>query len=244
MKKEYNDLHELIMDDLFPEIDVKLRSGWHCDEEEIQDYDFITQALDWLMIYYERYECELVYASEGYYYLRPISKLIKTYSLGMEAMVVSQFLALMKMDPQYLETSGNFNLQELLEKIELLLGRTQINRIFLRRKRNKELVGEQDIASFQQAVKKALRELARLGFVTINTDFSKIYPRKPIFRFIDPVRNLENPAQALENLVKGENPFAGENEEKEEERIGENGENSLAQKQEDKAEEDIEENHE
>ena len=207
MANEYNDLHELVMDPLFPEIDVKLRSGWHCDEEEIQSYDFITQALDWLTIYYDLYGCELVYASEGYYYLRSVSNLIKTYSLGFETMVVSQFLALMKLDPQYLETSGFFDLQELMDKIELLLGKNQISRIFLKRKKDREMVGEHDILNFQQAVKRSLRELARLGFVTLNTDFSKIYPRKPIFRFVDPVRHTEDPQEALESLVRGENPF-------------------------------------
>ncbi len=211
MKKEYRDLHELIMDPLFPETDIRLRAGWHCDEEEIQVYDFITQALDWMTVYYDLYGCELVYASEGYYYLRPISKLIKSYSLSMESMVVSQFLALMKMDPQYLETSGTFDLSELIERIELILGKSQVNRIFLKRKKDKELVGEQDITNFQQVIKRTLRELSRLGFVTINPDFTKIYPRKPVFRFIDPVKNHENPNKALESLVKGENPYSLEN---------------------------------
>lgn len=217
MKKEYNDLHELIMDPLFPEIDVKLRGGWHCDEEEIEAYEFITRALDWVTIYYDLYGCELVYAAEGYYYLQPVSKLVKTYTLGIESMIVSQFLALMKMDPRYLESSGSFDFQELVDKIELLLGKNQINRIFLRRKREKEMVGEHDIANFHQAVKKSLRELARLGFVTLNTDFSRIYPRKPIFRFMDPVRDLDNPEKALESVVRGEDPFLTDAEEPEEE---------------------------
>ena len=210
MTKNYSDLHELIMDPLFPEIDVKLRSGWHCDEEEIQAYDFVTQAMDWLTIYYDLYGCELVYASEGYYYLRPVSDLIKSYSLGFESMVVSQFLALMKLDPQYLESSGTFDIQELMDKIELLLGKNQIARIFLKRKKDREMVGEQDLFNFQQAVKRSLRELARLGFVSLNVDFSKIYPRKPIFRFVDPVRQAEDPKEALESLVRGENPFDAE----------------------------------
>jgi len=217
MKKEYNDLHELIMDPLFPEIDVRLRGGWHCDEEEIEAHEFITRALDWMTIYYDLYGCELVYATEGYYYLQPVSNLIRTYTLGMEAMVVSQFLALMKMDPQYLESSGSFGFQELIEKIELLLGRDQINRIFLKRRRERELVGEHDIANFHQVVKKALRELSRLGFVTINPDFSRIYPRKPIFRFMDPVRDLDNPGKALESVVRGEDPFLADADTEEEE---------------------------
>ncbi len=217
MTKEYNDLHELVMDPLFAEIDTKLRAGWHCDEEDIQAYEFVGQAQDWLTVFYDLYGCELVYASEGYYYLRPVSKLIKSYSLGLETMVVSQFLALMKLDPQYLETSGSFDLQELLERIELLLGRSQINRIFLRLKKERELVGEQDMTNFQLAIKRSLRELARLGFVTVNTDFSQIYPRKPIFRFMDPVKGAENPKEALESLVKGENPFEVEKSEEREE---------------------------
>jgi len=204
---EINDLHDLLLDPLFPPLDIKLRAGWHCDEEEIQEYDFISQTQDKIELFYELYGYELLFATEGYYYLQPVSKEIKTYYLGLESMVVSQFLALMKMDPQYLETSGFFDLQELLDKIELLVGRSQVNRIFLKRKKEREIVGEQDIINFQLAVKRSLRELARLGFVSINSDFSKIYPRKPIFRFMDPVRNLEDPQKALESIVKGENPF-------------------------------------
>jgi len=210
MTDSYADLHELIMDPLFPEVDVRLREGWHCDEEEIEAYDFITRALDWLTVYYDVYGCELVYAAEGYYYLRPVSKLIKTYVLGLESMVVSQFLALMKMDPQYLETAGSFDFMQLVERIELLLGRQQIGRIFLRRKKAVEAVGEAEVANFQLAVKRSLRELARLGFVTVNPDFSRIYPRKAIFRFLDPVRHLTHPQEALERLVQGENPFEAE----------------------------------
>ncbi len=216
MEKEINDLHDLLLDPLFPGIDTKFRAGWHCDEEEIQMFDFINKNQDKIEMFYELYGYELLYASEGYFYLRPVAKEIKTYFLGMETMVVSQFLALMKMDPQYLESAGNFDLQELMNKIELLLGINQVNRIFLRRKRDREMVGEQDMLNFQQVVKRSLRELARLGFVTITPDFSKIYPRKPIFRFMDPVRNANNPAEALESLVKGEDPFNIEEEIEEE----------------------------
>ena len=207
MDKEINDLHDLLLDPLFPELDMKLKSGWHCDEEEIEAFEFITQVQDKIEMFYELYGYELLYATEGYYYLRPVSSAIKIYKLGMESMVISQFLALMKMDPQYLESSGYFNLQELLDRIELMLGKEQISRIFLKRKRTREAISEQDIATYQQSVKRSLRELSRYGFVSINPDFSKIYPRKPIFRFMDPVRNMDDPRKAMESLVKGDNPF-------------------------------------
>ncbi len=215
MDIEIKDLHDLLLDSLFPAIDVKLRVGWHCDEEDIQEFDFIKINQDQIEVFYELYGYELLYATEGYFYLRPVSKDIKVYSLGMESMVVSQFLALMKMDPKYLETSGFFDLAELLEKIELMLGSNEVNRIFLKRRKEREMVGEQDIQNFQLAVKRSLRELSNMGFVSINPDFSKIYPRRPIFRFMDPVRDLDNPEQALKSIVKGEDPFA-ENDETEE----------------------------
>lgn len=216
MDIEIKDLHDLLLDPLFPAIDVKLRVGWHCDEEDIQEFEFIRTNQDQIEVFYELYGYELLYATEGYFYLRPVAKDIKVYSLGMESMVVSQFLALMKMDPKYLETSGFFDLTELMEKIELMLGSTEVSRIFLKRRKERELVGEQDIQNFQQAVKRALRELAGYGFVSINPEFSKIYPRKPIFRFMDPVRDLDNPKEALENIVKGVNPFEEDNVAKEE----------------------------
>jgi chromosome partition protein MukE len=207
MEKEINDLHDLLLDPLFPELDMKLKSGWHCDEEEIEAFEFISRVQDKIEMFYELYGYELLYATEGYYYLQPVSNNIRIYKLGMESMVISQFLALMKMDPQYLESSGYFDLSELLERIELMLGKQQVSRIFLKRKRVKEAISDQDILVFQQSVKRALRELSRYGFVTLNTDFSKIYPRKAIFRFMDPIRNLDDPRKAMESLVKGENPF-------------------------------------
>ncbi len=207
MDIEIKDLHDLLLDPLFPAVDVKLRIGWHCDEEDIQEFDFIRINQDQIEIFYELYGYELLYATEGYFYLHPVSKEIKVYSLGMESMVVSQFLALMKMDPKYLATSGFFELAELIEKIELMLGSSEVNRIFLKRRKEREMVGKQDIQNFQLAVKKSLRELAGMGFVSINPDFSKIYPRKPIFRFMDPVRDLDDPEEALKSIVKGVNPF-------------------------------------
>ncbi len=212
MEIEINDLHDLLLDPLFPELDMKLKSGWHCDEEEIEAFEFITRVQDKIEMFYELYGYELLYATEGYYYLQPVSSSIKIYKLGIESMVISQFLALMKMDPQYLESAGYFNLQELLERIELMLGNRQISRIFLKRKRIKETISDQDILSFQQPVKRALRELSRYGFVTVSTDFNKIYPRKAIFRFMDPIRNLDDPRKAMESLVKGENPFESSDE--------------------------------
>lgn len=207
MTDEIKDLHDLLLDPLFPEIDTKLKAGWHCDEEEIKEFEFITRNLDKIEMFYELYGYEVLYATEGFYYLKPVSKEIKTYFLGMESMVVSQFLALMRMDPQYLEAAGYFDLQELLEKIELMLGQKQISRIFLKRKREKSHFGEQDAQNFSQSVKKSLRELSRYGFVSINPEFTRIYPRKPIFRFIDPIRELDDPKRALEQVVQGENPF-------------------------------------
>ncbi len=212
MEQEINDLHDLLMDPIFPELDMRLRSGWHCDDEEIEAFDFITRTQDKIEMFYELYGYELLYASEGYYFLRPNSSKIKVYTLGVESMIVSQFLALMRMDPQYLESTGVFDLQELIEKIELTLGKQQVSRLFLKRKRYKEAASEQDVLAFQSAIKKALRELSRYGFVSIDSEFTKIYPRKPIFRFMDPIRNTDNPQAALESIVKGENPFESEEE--------------------------------
>ena len=215
MEREINDLHDLLLDPLFPELDMKLRTGWHCDEEEIESFEFISNHQDKIEMFYELYGYELLYATEGFYYLHPVSSQIKTYKLGMESMIVSQFLALMKLDPQYLETAGCFGMEELLDRMELMLGKEQVVRTFLRRKRSKPSVSEQDSQNIQQAVKRSLRELSRYGFVSINPDFSQIYPRKPIFRFMDPIRNLDNPQLAMEALVKGENPFEADEESEE-----------------------------
>ncbi|MBU2510310.1 chromosome partition protein MukE [bacterium] len=215
MDQEINDLHDLLLDPIFPDLDIKLRSGWHCDEEEIEAFDFITKTQDKIEMFYELYGFELLYATEGYYYLRPVSSKIKVRTLGMEAMIISQFLALMKMDPQYLESTGFFDLQELMDKIELTLGKKQVSQLFLKRKKYKEAISEQDALNFQLSVKKALRELARYGFISINPDFTKIYPRKPIFRFMDPIRNMDNPRAALESIVRGENPFESNDESEE-----------------------------
>jgi chromosome partition protein MukE len=212
MTKEYDNLHDIVVDSLFPEIDVKLRMGWHCDEEDTGEYSFITLNYEWLAIFYENYGAELIRASEGFYYLRPGSRLFRAIKLRNEEMVVAHFLALMKMDPQYLETSGYFDLNELLSKIELLLGENEVARVLLRKKRVKALVSDADVTNIRQALKRVLKELSKLGFVTYDQDFTKIYPRKPIFRFLDPLKGIQKQTEALEQVIKGENPFEDDTE--------------------------------
>ena len=84
MPKEYDNLHDIVVDAIFPEIDSKLRTGWHCDEEDTNEYSFITLNYDWLSVFYENYGAELIHTAEGFYYLRPGSKLFKVIKLKNE----------------------------------------------------------------------------------------------------------------------------------------------------------------
>ena len=201
MNKPYNDLQSVITDSLFPEVDTRLRAGCHIDISDTQQYEFIEEAEELLQQFYKGYGAGLVHGQEGFYYLLPEgSHLLGNRRLSVPEMLVGQTLALIKMDPAYLKTSGRLRVEQILNMMEMTLGQETLASLLTQRKRGKDR--ETDNRKIRESVEKALRGLDSLGFITIFRDSGEILPRKAIYRFVDPVRKAGDLKSTLIELMK------------------------------------------
>jgi chromosome partition protein MukE len=198
--KTYDSLEEVVMDPLFPEIDHRLRTGAHIDMDDIRSYELLLQAEPFLQPFYEGYGCRMVHGQEGYYYLLSEGDLLGRHRLSSAEMLVGQVLALLRMDPSYLKTTGRVPLDHILSHLEMLLGRQRLAELLAPRARGRD--AETDNRKIREAVDKAVNGLARLGFLIVERTSGNVLPRKSIMRFADPVRESGDPAAALEDLVR------------------------------------------
>ncbi len=196
----YESLEEVVTDPLFPEIDHRLRTGAHIDMDDIRSYELLLQAEPFLQGFYEGYGCRLVQGQEGYYYLLSEGELLGRHRLSVAEMLVGQVLALLRMDPSYLMTTGRIPVDHVLSHLEMLLGRQRLVELLATRARGRDT--ETDNRKIREAVDKAVNGLARLGFLVVERGSGHVLPRKSIMRFADPVRDAGDPAAALEELVK------------------------------------------
>ena len=104
--RTYTSLDQVILDPLFPAIDHRLRTGAHIDMDDIRSYEFLLQAEPLLQVFYEGYGCRLANGQEGYFYLLSEGDLLGRRRLSGAEMLVGQVLALLRMDPAYLEKGG------------------------------------------------------------------------------------------------------------------------------------------
>lgn len=65
----YRSPEDVLLDPLFPALDLRLRSGCHIDSADIAEYEFLTLVTDLLQGFYAGYQCRLVHAAEDYWYL-------------------------------------------------------------------------------------------------------------------------------------------------------------------------------
>jgi chromosome partition protein MukE len=198
--KTYDSLEQVLTDPLFPEIDHRLRTGAHIDMDDIRSYELLLQAEPFLQLFYEGYGCRMVHGQEGYYYLLSEGDLLGRHRLSSAEMLVGQVLALLRMDPSYLKTTGRVPLDHILSHLEMLLGRQRLTEMLAPRARGRD--AETDNRKIREAVDKAINGLARLGFLVVERSGGNVLPRKSIMRFADPVRESGDSASALEDLVR------------------------------------------
>jgi chromosome partition protein MukE len=198
--KTYESLEQVVTDPLFPEIDHRLRTGGHIDMDDIRSYELLLQAEPFLQVFYEGYGCRMVHGQEGYYYLLSEGDLLGRHRLNAAEMLVGQVLALLRMDPSYLKTTGRVPIDHMLSHLEMLLGRQRLVDLLAPRARGRD--AETDNRKVREAVEKAINGLGRLGFLVIERTSGNVVPRKSIMRFADPVREAGDPAAALEDLVR------------------------------------------
>ncbi|HWO17220.1 MAG TPA: chromosome partition protein MukE [Kofleriaceae bacterium] len=190
-------LQDVILDADFPELDVALRRGRHIDREDHAWYELLTQAQEHLEPFYRRYGCELIFKTDGYYYLLPTSDKVSRRQLSPGDMLVGQALALLYLDPAAIERGGRVTMEELIAQLVAVLGSDALIRAFNpKRKRYDERVAQK---TARARVAEAVRHLAALGFVDMAEEQLRLRPA--LLRFAEPVRGLTEPAEALAKLV-------------------------------------------
>jgi chromosome partition protein MukE len=203
----FSQLQDVLLDADFPELDVALRRGRHVDRDDVAWYELLTQAQEHLEPFYRRYGCELVYKTDGFYYLLPVGEKMPRRQLSASDMLVGQALALLYLDPAAVERGGRVTMEDLIAQLVAVLGSDALILAFNpKRRRYDERVAQK---TARAKVSQTARHLATLGFVELEGEALRLRPA--LLRFAEPVRGLTEPAEALARLVaQGEVSLATE----------------------------------
>lgn len=194
----FHTLEAALADDHFPDVDLMLRRGRHVGRDDGTAYDYLVDAQAILEPFYQRFGCELVQQSDGYFYLLPSGDRLGRRQLSAAEMLVGQALALLYLDPSTLQHGGIVARDALLQRLSGLLGTEALVRTLSPRKRKyDERIASETVRT---QVGDALRRLANLGFVDLLDD-ARLRLRAALMRFAEPVRGLSDPRAALEGLV-------------------------------------------
>jgi chromosome partition protein MukE len=201
----YQSLEQVIADPLFARADLDLRRGWHIGADyDAFLFDFLTAAKPFLDGFYERYEATLVAREEGYFYLLPdrlaVPPPLGQRRLGAMDMLVGQALALMRLDPKWLESDLRVPDMAVLALLEQILGEERLLRIISRR-RGKDV--DQDARKLRESFAASLRALEQQCFIKREGrgDAAVVKPLVAIMRFADPVRTSTDLDEALQSLI-------------------------------------------
>lgn len=199
MSSRFASLGEVIQDPVFPSVDLWLRRGRHIDREDGEWYVFIKDAQDQLEPFYRRFGCQLIFQSDGYFYLLPTGEQLSRRQLSPGEMLMGQALALQYLDPATVQSGGVVTREQILGRLAGLIGERDLAKALEpRRKRfeDERIVHE----TIRKRVGEAVRRLAALGFVeALDEDHLRL--RSPLLRFADPVRGLEPLDAALARLI-------------------------------------------
>jgi len=194
----YQRIEDVILDPLFPEVDLALRAGRHIDVDEGGRYELLADALVHLETFYQRYGWELVRSPGGYFFLLPLGDRLPRRQLSTGEMLVGQALALLYLDPVTLETAGTATRSQVVEILQHLVGEERLYlELHPRRRRLDERIAAESV---RREIDKSLRTLASLGFCDL-VDEERLKLRTPILRFAEPVQTMEAPSEALARLV-------------------------------------------
>lgn len=199
-KPGYAILQDVLMDEDFPELDLALRRGRHIDRDDTTFYALLSDAQALLEPFYQRYGCELIHRTDGYFYLVPTGEKISRKQLSVPDMVIGQALALLYLDPATLDRGGTVTHEELIAQLSAVLGTDALIATFNpgKRKRIDERIAHRNV---RRRVGESLRRLTRLGFVD-PVEETTVRLRSTLMRFAEPVRGLSEPAEALAKLVQ------------------------------------------
>jgi chromosome partition protein MukE len=202
----YSRLEDAVLDEVFPDVDLALRRGRHVDRDDGRWYDFLVEAEPHLTAFYQRFGCELLHRTDGYFFLLPTSDRLGRRHLSFAEMLVGQALTLLYLDPSTVQQGGRATREQLFAQLASTMGSEALVRsLNPPRRRYDERVAEETARS---KLNEALRRLAALGFVEL-LDGDAFRLRPALMRFAEPVRGTASPDEALERLVQaGEAVFA------------------------------------
>ncbi|HEY3493093.1 MAG TPA: chromosome partition protein MukE, partial [Polyangiaceae bacterium] len=191
-------LGDAVGHDTFPDVDLALRRGRHVDRNDAEWFGFLADAADVLEPFYRRFGAELVYRSDGYYYLLPTGDRLAKRQLGLAEMLVGQALTLLYLDPANVEQGGRVTREQVLAHLATVMGTDALVRALNpKRRRYDERVAQETVRA---RVADALRRLAALGFVeALGAEELKLRPA--LMRFAEPVRAAADTGEALSRLV-------------------------------------------
>lgn len=194
----FHSLEDVLEDQIFSEVDLALRRGHHIDRDEPDRYAFLTDAQSILEFFYRRYGCELTHASDGFFYLLPLTDDMGRRHLTAGEMLVGQTLALLYLDPATVQAGGFVQQETVVSRLAGLIGQRElIQALNPRRRKYDERVAQETVRA---EIAKALRGLSQSGFVEL-LDEGRIRLRVSLLRFAEGVRGTADPQQALVKLV-------------------------------------------
>lgn len=194
----FQQLEEVIQDPLFPEVDLALRAGRHIDRDDGERYAFVTDAQSLLESFYRRYGCELVHASDGFFYLLPVGDQMGRRHLTAGEMLVGQTLALVYLQPTTVQAGGITQQSVVMARLASLVGeRDLVQALNPRRRKYDERIAHETV---RMEIAKALRGLESLGFIDLG-EGEQVRLRPGLFRFVEGIRGLSDPAEAISRLI-------------------------------------------
>lgn len=194
----FHQLEEVVQDPLFPEADLALRAGRHIDRDDGERYAFVLDAQSLLETFYRRYGCELVHASDGFFYLLPVGDQMGRRHLTAGEMLVGQTLALVYLEPTTVQAGGVTQQSVVVARLASLVGeRELIQALNPRRRKYDERIAQETV---RMEIAKALRGLESLGFIDLG-EGQQVRLRLGLLRFAEAVRGLSDPAEALSRLI-------------------------------------------
>lgn len=202
----YQSLDEVIADPVFARVDTDLRRGRHIGADyDPSMFDFLTAAKPYLDGFYERYDATLMMRQEGYFYLLPdrsaVPPLLGQRRLTAMDMLVGQALALMRLDPRWLESDLQIPDAAVLARLEQILGEDRLLRMSLRQRGKND---DQDARKLRDMFSASLYSLDQQGFIkrTGRGVSAVLKPLTAIMRFADPVRTSDDLEAALQSLIE------------------------------------------
>ena len=194
----FANLTDVVRDEVFPFVDLRLREGGHIDDLDLDEFTFLEDARPFLEEFYDHFGCDLVRSVDGYYYLQTRGDRLGHRQLPAAEMLVGQALCLLRMDPATLRTSWRVERVRVLELLDQLVGPERLGRALNpRRGTRSKAVNEEKI---REEVYGAINTLARLGFVAVDEDTLRL--RASLLRFLEPLTDQPRPMDALGELVR------------------------------------------